>query len=119
MAGVVKNYRAAAAHIVFGILPSGNGFGVRKPREAMGITSPTLWQKLRLWHKIYGVKEREGKSDESTESRSRAAAPPQVNHPVAENALIPMRDGTLLAADIHQPRGGKWAAAGAAATDAL
>ncbi len=41
----------------------------------------------------------------SPRSRSRAGSPPQVNHPVAENALIPMRDGTLLAADIHHPRG--------------
>ena len=41
----------------------------------------------------------------SPRSRSRAAAAPQVNHPVSENVMIPMRDGTLLATDIHQPRG--------------
>lgn len=36
--------------------------------------------------------------------RSRAA-PAISRHPVSENVMIPMRDGTLLAADIHQPRG--------------
>ena len=36
--------------------------------------------------------------------RSRAA-PAASRHPVSENVMIPMRDGTLLAADIHQPRG--------------
>ena len=36
--------------------------------------------------------------------RSRAA-PAASRHSVSENVLIPMRDGTLLAADIHQPPG--------------
>ena len=40
----------------------------------------------------------------SPRSRSRTA-PPRRRHTVEENVLIPMRDGTLLAADIHHPRG--------------
>ena len=40
----------------------------------------------------------------SPRSRLRATPPPS-RHPVSENVMIPMRDGTLLAADIHQPRG--------------